>query len=70
MKESKILAVGGGWPGIAPANREEMGIAMVNVPFAEVNEAWLAADKDQNARSGRPLAEDGCRGRGRHPRDA
>lgn len=47
MKESKILAVGGGWPGIAPAIQKEMGIAVVNVPFAEVNEAWKAADKDQ-----------------------
>jgi hypothetical protein len=46
MKESKILAVGGGWPGIAPAVMEGMGIEVVNVPFAEVNEAWAAADKE------------------------
>lgn len=46
MRESKILAVGGGWPGIAPAVKEGMGIEVVNVPFAEVNEAWAAADKD------------------------
>jgi hypothetical protein len=49
MKESKILAVGGGWPGIAPAIQEGMGIEVVNVPFAEVNEAWAAADKDESA---------------------
>jgi hypothetical protein len=49
MKESKILAVGGGWPGIAPAVQEGMGIEVVNVPFAEVNEAWAAADKDESA---------------------
>jgi hypothetical protein len=46
MKESKILAVGGGWPGIAPAVKEGMGIEVVNVPYAEVNEAWAAADKE------------------------
>jgi hypothetical protein len=47
MKESKILAVGGNWPGLAPAVQEGMGIAVVNVPFAEVNDAWAAADKDE-----------------------
>jgi hypothetical protein len=46
MKESRILAVGGSWPGIAPAIMEAMGIEVVEVPFAEVNEAWAAADKD------------------------
>ena len=46
MRESKILAVGGGWPGIAPAIREAMGIEVVDVPFAEVNDAWAAADKE------------------------
>jgi len=48
MKESKILAVGGGWPGIAPAIKEGMGIEVVNVPFAELNEAWKAADKNES----------------------
>jgi hypothetical protein len=47
MRASKILAVGGNWPGIAPAVAEGMGIEVVNVPFAEVNAAWEAADKDQ-----------------------
>lgn len=46
MKDSKILAVGGGWPGIAPAIESEMGIRVANVPFSEVNDAWAAADKD------------------------
>lgn len=49
MRESKILAVGGGWPGIAPAIKSEMGIEVLDVPFAEVNEAWAAADKDESA---------------------
>ena len=47
MKQSKILAVGGGWPGIAPAIQSEMGIEVLKVPFAEVNDAWKAADKEQ-----------------------
>jgi len=48
MKQAKILAVGGGWPGIAPSIQREMGIEIVNVPYAEVNAAWEAADKDQS----------------------
>jgi hypothetical protein len=47
MKESKILAVGGSWPGIAPAIKAEMGIEVIDVPFAKVNEAWAKADKDE-----------------------
>jgi hypothetical protein len=49
MKDSKILAVGGSWPGIAPAIKDQMGIEVVDVPFAVVNEAWAAADKDESA---------------------
>jgi hypothetical protein len=48
MKESRILAVGGGWPGIAPAIKQELGIDVVNVPFEEVNAAWEQADKDRS----------------------
>jgi len=48
MKQAKILAVGGGWPGIAPSIQSEMGIEVINVPFAEVNAAWEAADKEQS----------------------
>ena len=44
LKESKILAVRGQESG--PAN-EIMGIKVVQVPFAEVNDAWKAADKDE-----------------------
>ncbi|MCK7473235.1 MAG: hypothetical protein MZV49_06295 [Rhodopseudomonas palustris] len=36
-------------PGIAPAIKEQMGIPVVDVPFAEVNDAWAAADKDEAA---------------------
>jgi L-fucose isomerase-like protein len=49
MKASKILAVGGSWPGIAPAIMEQMGIEVLDVPFAVVNDAWAAADKDESA---------------------
>jgi len=48
MQESKILAVGGGWPGIAPAVMAGMGIEVLDVPFAEVNEAWAAADPEES----------------------
>ena len=34
--------------GIAPAIQSEMGIAVVQVPFEEVNAAWLAADNDES----------------------
>jgi hypothetical protein len=47
MKEAKILAVGGGWPGIAPAIKAEMGIEVSNVSFAELKEAAQAADKEE-----------------------
>jgi len=44
MKESKILAVRGQESGPAAPI---MGIPLVNVPFAELNNAWQAADKDE-----------------------
>jgi hypothetical protein len=44
LKESKILAVRGTESG--PAG-EIMGIKIVHVPFAEVNDAWKGADKDE-----------------------
>jgi hypothetical protein len=44
MKESKILAVRGTDSGPAPPM---MGIPVFNVSFAEVNDAWKAADKDE-----------------------
>lgn len=48
LKGSKMLAVGGGWPGIAPAITEQMGIEVVKIDFKELNAAWEAADKDQS----------------------
>jgi hypothetical protein len=45
MKASKILAFRGQESG--PAG-QVMGIPVVYVPFAELNEAWAAADKDES----------------------
>jgi hypothetical protein len=47
LKQAKILAVGGGWPGIAPQIQERLGMEVVNVPFAEIDQAWKDADKEQ-----------------------
>lgn len=48
MKKSKILTVGGeGWRGPKPVI-EELGVQVMEIPFAEVNDAWKAADKDQS----------------------
>lgn len=47
IKDAKIVAVGGGWPGISDAIQKELGVAVVSIPFAELNEAWEKADKDQ-----------------------
>jgi len=45
LKESKILALRGQDSG--PAG-ERMGIQIVHVPFAELNDAWKAADRDRS----------------------
>ena len=47
MKESKILTVGGeGWRG-PKAVIEELGVQVTEIPYAEVNDAWKAADKEK-----------------------
>lgn len=47
MKQSKILTVGGeGWRGPQPVI-EELGVQVVEIPYAEVNEAWKEADPDR-----------------------
>jgi len=48
MKQSKIVTVGKGWPDIAAAIQSEMGIEVVDIPYAELNAAWEAADKDKS----------------------
>jgi hypothetical protein len=45
LKESRILAVRGQESGPA---KEIMGMKVINIPYAEVNEAWKNADKDQS----------------------
>lgn len=47
MKQSKILTVGGeGWRGPKPVV-EELGLQVAEIPYAELNDAWKAADKEQ-----------------------
>ncbi|ASV76124.1 hypothetical protein THTE_3523 [Thermogutta terrifontis] len=47
IKEAKILAVGGGWPGISDAIQKELGVPVISVPFEELNKAWETVDKDE-----------------------
>jgi L-fucose isomerase-like protein len=48
MKESKILTVGGkGWKG-PKSVIEELGVQVIEIPYAEINEAWKVADKDKS----------------------
>jgi L-fucose isomerase-like protein len=47
MKQSKILTVGGeGWRG-PKSVIEQLGVQVIEIPYAEVNDAWKAADKDK-----------------------
>ncbi len=47
MKQSKILTVGGeGWRG-PKSVIEELGVQVAEIPYAEVNDAWKAADTEQ-----------------------
>ena len=49
VKGAKILAVEKGWLDLAKLGPEATaGIECVQIPFAEVNAAWEAADKDQS----------------------
>jgi len=48
MKESRILEVEQGWGNLGPVIKQAMGIDVVSVKFAELNEAWKAAYKDQS----------------------
>ena len=48
MKKSKILTVGGkGWRGPKPVI-EELGVQVIEIPYAEVNDAWKVADKEKS----------------------
>ncbi|MBN2294011.1 MAG: hypothetical protein JXM70_16415 [Pirellulales bacterium] len=48
MKKSKILTVGGkGWRGPQPVI-EELGVQVIEIPYAEVNDAWKNADKEES----------------------
>ncbi len=47
VRESKILAVGGGWPRIIEALDKELGLPVVHIPFEELNQAYHQAETDQ-----------------------
>jgi len=47
VREAKILAVGGGWPGIIEALRSELGLVVEKIGFEELNEAYKQADRDE-----------------------
>jgi hypothetical protein len=48
MKKSKILTVGGeGWGGPKPVV-EQLGVQVAEIPYAELNDAWKAADKEKS----------------------
>jgi hypothetical protein len=47
IKGMKILAVERGWLDLTKFADQCAGIECVNIPFAEVNAAWEAADRDQ-----------------------
>ena len=47
IKGMKILAVESGWLDLTKFADQCAGIECVNIPFAEVNAAWEAADRDQ-----------------------
>jgi hypothetical protein len=48
VKGAKILAVEKGWLDLNKFADQTAGIECVNIPFAEVNAAWEAADQDQS----------------------
>ncbi len=47
LKQSKILAIGKGFPNIASAIPSEMGIELVEMGYEELNDLYEAADKEQ-----------------------
>lgn len=47
VKGAKILAVEKGWLDLTKFADQTAGIECINIPFAELNAAWEAADRDQ-----------------------
>ena len=49
LKEAKILAVGGGWggPPFFKTIQEQLGVPVLSIDFAELNEAYKQADMEQ-----------------------
>ncbi|HBO43690.1 MAG TPA: hypothetical protein DD670_07115 [Planctomycetaceae bacterium] len=48
MKQGKILAIGGRRNQVWNAITDQLGIEVVDVPYAELNAAWEAADKQRS----------------------
>lgn len=47
LKTKKMLEFERGWANIAPQTKETLGIDIIHRPFAELNDLWEKADKDQ-----------------------
>ena len=47
LKTKKMLEYERGWHDIVPQTKETLGIEIIRRPFAELNETWEKADKDQ-----------------------
>ncbi|MGL6226992.1 MAG: hypothetical protein ACRC10_10265 [Thermoguttaceae bacterium] len=47
LKGQKLLTVGGPWADYKGVAKEYFGIDVIDVPFAELNEAWEKADKGE-----------------------
>ncbi|MCK7479404.1 MAG: hypothetical protein M0C28_20170 [Candidatus Moduliflexus flocculans] len=69
MKESKILAVGGNWPGLAPAVRGGPGDRGRERPLRRGQRRLVRGRPGRGGGRRRPLAEDGGPDRGRRPGD-
>ena len=50
LKGKKLLEFESGWHGIADQVRESLGIEIVRLPFAELNDAWEKADRAEAAK--------------------
>ena len=47
LKTKKMLEFETGWADIGPQTKETLGIDIIRRPFAEINDLWEKADKDQ-----------------------
>lgn len=50
LKGKKMLEVEKGWHDVVEQTRDSLGIEIVRIPFAELNELWENADKEEAAK--------------------